>query len=228
MSTRHRIACAVLMLAALLAVADGEPFDYFASAWGLIGLKDYRDATRVTPANQLLLANKTRLQLRIGPQLAPPSRAQTKTLLDGWLPVARCEMLDLSRTANTDPFIAPFSAKKPGKFLFTGLRTGLQEVGGVPFRVLDPAQNSGRGLVVLEGAHTSSKFPRQVAIPAGRQGARLFLLGNVHSWRSGGEGVGDWGAVAEYVIHYADGQTQTVPSVSRHRTGERRAAQGRE
>jgi hypothetical protein len=122
MSTRHRIACAVVMLAALLAVADGEPFDYFANSWGLIGLKDYRDATRVTPANQLLLANKTRLQFRIGPQLAPPSRAQTTTLLDGWLPVARCEMLDLSRTANTDPFTAPFGAKKPGKFLFTGLR----------------------------------------------------------------------------------------------------------
>ena len=129
-------------------------------------------------------------------------------------PAARCELLDLSKAANTDPFTAPFGAKKPGKFLFTGLRTGLQEIGGVPFRVLDPAQNGGRGLIVLEGSNTSSKFPREVEIPVGQQGSRLFFLGNVHGWRSNSEGVGEWGAVAEYIIHYADGKTQTVPIIT--------------
>ena len=130
------------------------------------------------------------------------------------LPVAKCELLDLSKTANTNPFTAPFGAPKPGKFLFTGLRPGVQDVGGVPFRVLDPAQNGGRGLIVLEGASASSKFPRQVEIPVGRQGVRLFFLGNVHGWSSRSPGVGEWGAVAEYVIHYADGQTQIVPVIT--------------
>ena len=47
-----------------------------------------------------------------------------------------------------------------------------------------------------------------------RSNKRLFLLGNVHGWAQGDAGMGDWGAVAEYVIHYADGQTQTVPVIT--------------
>ena len=35
----------------------------------------------------MLLANKARLRLSCGPRLTPLSRKQTKTLLDGWLPV---------------------------------------------------------------------------------------------------------------------------------------------
>jgi hypothetical protein len=151
------------------------------------------------------------------PQMPPPPKPipglVTLPLFEK-LSAARCEQFDLSKVANTDPFTAPFGTKKPGKFLFTSLEPGIQEVGGVPFRILDPAQNGGRGLVVLEGANTSSKFPREVIVPVGQQGTRLFFLGNVHGWRSGGEGVGEWGAVAEYVIHYADGQTQTVPIIT--------------
>ncbi|MCX7825173.1 MAG: hypothetical protein N2689_06405, partial [Verrucomicrobiae bacterium] len=60
----------------------------------------------------------------------------------------------------------------------------------------------------------SSRFPREVEIPVGHQGRRLFFLGNVHGWKSDDEGVGEWGAVAEYVIHYGDGQTQTVPLIT--------------
>jgi hypothetical protein len=64
-----------------------EPFDYFANSWSVIGLKDYQDATRLTPQNELLLANQTKARLVVGPARTPLSRKQTKTLLDGWLPV---------------------------------------------------------------------------------------------------------------------------------------------
>ena len=63
------------------------PFDYFQNSWSVIGLKDYDDGTRITPENELLLADKARLRLSCGPRLTPLSRKQTKTLLDGWLPV---------------------------------------------------------------------------------------------------------------------------------------------
>ena len=33
-------------------------------------------------------------------------------------------------------------------------------------------------------------------------------------WGAGDTGKGDWGAVAEYVIHYANGETQVVPLVN--------------
>jgi hypothetical protein len=131
----------------------------------------------------------------------------------------RCLQLDLTSLANTDPFQAPFGVSRPGKYLFTGLGVGLQQAAGVPFRVIDPAQNAGRGLVVLHGASASAKFPREVEVPVKAQGRRLFFLGNVHGYNPDDEGAGDWGAVAEYVIHYADGQTQIVPLIS-HRTAD--------
>jgi hypothetical protein len=64
-----------------------EPFDYFQNSWNVIALKDYNDGTRVTPDNELLLANGDKAQLRFGKALTPLSRKQTKTLLHGWMPI---------------------------------------------------------------------------------------------------------------------------------------------
>ncbi|MBM4033005.1 MAG: hypothetical protein FJ291_14635, partial [Planctomycetes bacterium] len=81
----------LLVIACLLlhshAGGAAEPFDYFANSWNVIGLKDYRDGARVTPANELLLAGKAKVTIRFGRNLTPLSREQTKTLLDGWLPI---------------------------------------------------------------------------------------------------------------------------------------------
>jgi hypothetical protein len=64
-----------------------QPFDYFQNNWNVIGLKDYNDGTRVTPDNELLLASGDKLQIRYGAKLTPLSRQQTKTLMDGWMPI---------------------------------------------------------------------------------------------------------------------------------------------
>ena len=64
-----------------------EPFDYFQNSWTVIGLKDYKDGTPITPDNELILAGGDKLQIRFGKELTPLSRKQTKTLLEGWLPV---------------------------------------------------------------------------------------------------------------------------------------------
>ncbi|MFH1269085.1 MAG: hypothetical protein ABIK89_25440, partial [Planctomycetota bacterium] len=129
-----------------------------------------------------------------------------------------CRMLDLAPVANTDPFTAPFGVpqKPDSRFLFTGLAVGEQTIGGVPFRVVDPAKNDGRGMVLLHSprAPANREWPHEVEIPVGEQGRRIFFLGNVHGWSSLDVGAGEWGAVAEYVIHYADGQTQTVPLIT--------------
>jgi hypothetical protein len=127
----------------------------------------------------------------------------------------RCRALDLSAVANTDPLTAPFGVPKPGKLLFTGLPLGEQLVAGVRFTLVDPAKNQGRGLVVLHSPHAPKdrKWPTQVEIAVNEQGKRLFFLGNVHGWSPADEGAGDWGAIAEYVIHYADGQQQVVPLI---------------
>jgi hypothetical protein len=126
------------------------------------------------------------------------------------------QMLDLAPVANTDPFAAPFGVPNPGVYLFTGMKTGEQSVAGVPFRLIDPAANQGRGLVVLHSprAPQDRAWPKEVEVPVGQAGKRLFFLGNVHGWSVNDPGVGEWGAVAEYVVCYSDGQTQTVPLIT--------------
>ena len=74
-----------------------EPFDYFDNSWSVVGLKDYPTGARITPDNKLLIgtpagtkeneADKASVQFRFGHDLALLGRAQTKQLLDGWLPV---------------------------------------------------------------------------------------------------------------------------------------------
>jgi hypothetical protein len=76
-----------MALGLLSAPAVEAPFDYFQNSWGVIGLKDYDEGTRITPDNELLLAGKMRLRLACGEHLTPLSRKQTKTLLEGWLPI---------------------------------------------------------------------------------------------------------------------------------------------
>jgi hypothetical protein len=128
----------------------------------------------------------------------------------------RCRMLNLAPAANTDPLRAPFGVPNPGKNLFTGMKLGRQTVAGVPFEILDPAKNAGRGLVVLHSpsAPKDRTWPTQVEIPVRQQGKRIFFLGNVTGWAPADQGTGPWGAVAEYVIYYADGQQQVVPLVT--------------
>jgi len=125
-------------------------------------------------------------------------------------------LLDLAPLANTDPFAAPFGVPNPGAYLFTGLKTGEQTVAGVPFRVLDPAANAGRALVVLHSprAPQDRAWPKDVEVPVKQSGKRLFFLGNVHGWAANDSGTGDWGAVAEYAISYTDGEIQTVPLIT--------------
>jgi hypothetical protein len=71
-------------------------------------------------------------------------------------------------------------------------------------------------LVVLHSPHAprNRPWPRQVEIQVNQQGKRLFFLGNVHGWQSGDPGTGPWGAVAEYVIYYGDGQQQVIPLIT--------------
>jgi hypothetical protein len=78
---------ATLAVLAVSLLAGQEPFDYFRNSWNVIGLKDYERGTRITPDNQLLLAGKDRVTISVGNPPTPLSRRQTKTLLEGWLPI---------------------------------------------------------------------------------------------------------------------------------------------
>ncbi|MFV1963788.1 MAG: hypothetical protein ACC628_00060 [Pirellulaceae bacterium] len=135
---------------------------------------------------------------------------------EGGVSAQACTFLDLSAVAVTDPFTAPFGVPNPGAdYLFTGMPVGRVNVSGVPFKIMDAKSNGGRSMVVLHSPKSPQgvKFPNQVEIAVGQVGRRLFFLGNVHGWSARDSGAGPWGAVAEYVIHYADGRQQIVPLV---------------
>ncbi len=118
---------AVLSAAVLLPVAAGlaaEPFDYFQNSWNVVGLKDYKDGTRITPENQLLLSGGTKLRVRFGRSLASLSREQTKTLLDGWLPVVRLTAEDAAVRYEFTVWATPLPAVKDWKAAFDGPTEG--------------------------------------------------------------------------------------------------------
>lgn len=129
---------------------------------------------------------------------------------------SQCRMLDLTSLANTNPFTSPFGVENPGSYVFRNMPVGVQTIGGVPFHVIDPARNQGRGLIVLHSsqAPTDREWPRQIEIPVKQKGKFLFFLGNVHGWSPDDQGTGNGGAVAEYVIQYADGEKQVVPLIT--------------
>ncbi len=132
------------------------------------------------------------------------------------LDASACRLLDLSKVANTNPLTAPFGVASPGKHVFAGMPVGMQTAGGVPFHILDPASNSDRGFVVLHSdkAPTDRPWPREVEIAVNATGKAVYFLGNVTGWAADDPGTGPHNAVAEYVIHYADGPTQVVPLIT--------------
>ena len=67
--------------------SPGESFDYFANNWNVVGLKDYVHGSRITPDNELLLAGKTAIQIRLGPDRTPLSRVHGKRAMGGWMPI---------------------------------------------------------------------------------------------------------------------------------------------
>ena len=69
-------------------------FDYFVNNWNVVGLKDYRNGSRITPSNELLLAGKTPVRIRLGPARTPLSRANPKLAMDGWMPIMLVTAMD--------------------------------------------------------------------------------------------------------------------------------------
>lgn len=46
------------LAAAAQPASEAESFNYFANDWNVVGLKDYRHGSRVTPQNELLLGGE--------------------------------------------------------------------------------------------------------------------------------------------------------------------------
>ena len=198
--------------AVILAVPQGKPLIHLEHNLGDKLVPVFNPAPKRTWSYEKVLAE---YQAAAPPRLPPEIPHLLALPVIPPPEVDRCEPVDLRPIANTDPFTAPFGVPRPGKYLFTGLPVGRVTAAGVPFDIIDPATNEGRGLVVLHSpqASTANTFPKEVEIPVEGTARRIFFLGNVAGWTSRDPGAGPWSAIAEYKIVYADGTEQVIPLI---------------
>ena len=124
-----------------------------------------------------------------------------------------CRELDLAPACTTDPRRGPFLVDPAPSF--GELPAGEVRVGDIPFRLVDPAQNAGKGLVVLQGDSACAALPSEARIAGGgARGRTLCCLGNVTGWGPGDPGVQPDGAVARLEVRYADGTSTAVPWIT--------------
>jgi beta-galactosidase len=104
------------------------------------------------------------------------------------------------------------------KFTFADLPTGRQKLGGVPYDIYEFATSPVPTAVMLTGSGVPNKLPSSVeGIPVNKKADALFFL---HTARIGQHPSAKDLAekkvpeLFHYVIHYADGQTETLPIVA--------------
>jgi hypothetical protein len=168
-----QIACA-----ALDARSAEAPFDYFQNSWSVIGLRDYDDGTRVTPENELLLANKTKLRLSCGPQLTPLSRKQTKTLLDGWLPVVLLATEENGVRYEFTLWATPIPTVKDWRAAFDWPTEGDNFLNWVQVKATNPGPNPSEARVRLDLLVTNVPAPTvwSVSLAPGRNAETCFRI----------------------------------------------------
>lgn len=83
------------------------------------------------------------------------------------------------------------------------MEPGERNMGGVTFRIVDPASNGGKSCIVLRGPQREY-FPAEATVAASGQGKMLFLL-NAIAWPPSGKQ-----PVGEVEIAYVDGSVQTA------------------
>jgi putative membrane-bound dehydrogenase-like protein len=96
---------------------------------------------------------------------------------------------------------------------FEFVKWGVQEIGGVPFDVLDPANARGKNVLVLKGGSGGPdwqchSYPQAVEIPFGYALAKVHVLGGIAGW--GFPFHGSQQPIAKWTWKYADGATEEV------------------
>ncbi|MCK6446441.1 MAG: ThuA domain-containing protein [Planctomycetes bacterium] len=120
--------------------------------------------------------------------------------------------LDLRSVVNVSSRLGMYDSRyDPNPFEF--VKWGVQEIGGVPFDVLDPANPSQRNVLVLKGGSGGPdwqchQYVQKVELPLGYAVARVHVLGGIAGW--GFPFHGSTKEIAKWTWKYADGQTEEV------------------
>lgn len=86
---------------------------------------------------------------------------------------------------------------------FRVMPKGMISTAGIPFRIMDPEQNGGKGCLIVRGSERK-RFPPAIRnIRIGGKFSRLFFL-HTSAW-------GNSGACGGYRLHYQDGTSVDFP-----------------
>jgi hypothetical protein len=166
-----RLGLIVVALGVALQVGAEDPFDYFDNSWSVIGLKDYARGTRITPDNKLMIgasvgtnekeSEKASVQIRFGRDLELLSRKQTKTLMDGWLPVVLLTAEDGPVKYEFTFWAAPLPSAKDWEKAFDGPCDGENFLNWIHLRVTttEDAPSIVRLSVEQAGPYEKEKHP---------------------------------------------------------------------
>ena len=123
----------------------------------------------------------------------------------------KCVKLDLSGFVNM-AFRDEIAGDRKGGWFdqggndFANMPLGDRVFAGVPFRIIDPAANGNKGVIVLAGKERDY-FPAEVlGIPVNRKAAALYFL-HTMGWGEKGQ------KALIYRIHYVDGSSLEIPVV---------------
>jgi hypothetical protein len=175
---RRLILLALLGGSALAARSAEAPFDYFQNSWSVIGLKDYDDGTRISPENELLLANNARVRLCCGPHQTPLSRKQTKTLLEGWLPVVLLSTEQESVRYEFTLWATPLPTVKHWRAAFDWPTEGGNFLNWVQVKATNRGTNKTEARVVFDLVTTNTAVPTlwSLSLPPGRSAETCFRV----------------------------------------------------
>lgn len=123
----------------------------------------------------------------------------------------KCHPVDLRKSVNMH-FRDEIAGDKKGGWFdqggndFARMPLGRRTFAGVPFTIIDPAENNGKSVIILYGKERDY-FPKAVSgIPVGRKAARIYMLHTM-----------GWGAHNEkaltYRIRYTDGSSLDIPVI---------------
>ena len=132
-------------------------------------------------------------------------------------PAAPATYIDLSAVANTDLEDDGIAGNGKGgwsdegvndMFLYPPIPYGESAVNGYAFRILDPAKNNGKAVIMLKGRKLAGK-PEEVVVPVANVKGKFvyFLQNSVHSAPNQPANY----RAATYTVRYADGTWAEIP-----------------
>ena len=133
-------------------------FDYFENSWNVVGLKDYTHGTRISPNNELWVSGRTAIQICYGRNLTPLSCQQTKTALNGWMPIMLITAQDGTVRYDIKIWATPLPSSKSWQKAFEWPEDGENFLNWIQIKVTN-------GSSVPAEARLSIAPNRQIIIP---------------------------------------------------------------